>query len=1016
MNASEFIEKWQQVQLSERSAAQQHFLDLCALVGHPPPAAFDPTGEKFMFERGTAKHGGGEGWADVWKQGFFGWEYKGQKKNLDTAYDQLLQYREALENPPLLVVCDMDRILVHTNFTAVVNQVYEIPLAKMAQDRSLEILEAVFFDPEKLKPGRTSEAITQEAASMFAGIAASLRARGVAPDASAHFLDRVVFCLFAEDIGLLPDDLFSRLIRAAVVRPAGFPEMAGKLFRSMAEGEPFGADLIRHFNGALFEDATALELTRDELRQILTVTALDWSAVDISIFGTLFERSMNPAKRAQLGAHYTSRQDIELLIDPVIMQPLRAEWATIREAVSKRLAAVENSKTKKSALRSARAEGYSMVGTFLQKLAHVKVLDPACGSGNFLYVTLQKLKDLEKEVTLFAMDNGLGAFLPTVGPWQLYGIEINPYAYDLALMTVWIGYLQWVKTNGFGFPNDPILHKLEGNFRKMDAILDLADPAHPKEPEWPRVDFIVSNPPFLGGKMLRRELGDEYMNRLFALWQDRVPHEADLCCYWFEKARAHLEKGGCKRAGLLATQGIRGGANRQVLKRIKETGDIFWAVSDREWILAGANVHVSMVAFDDGTEKSRTFDDHPVERINANLTGVGIDTTRACRLPENLGFAFMGTTKQGPFDIREELAAKWVHEPNPHGKPNSDVIVPWLNGQDVTRRSRGMWVMDLFNRTEAEAMLYTAPFGRVADKVKAMRAATPRDWYRKEWWQLYAQRPEMRKAVAGLARFVVTPTVSKHRLFAWQVTPTNPDHQLIVFARADDHFFGVLHSRLHEVWALALGTQLREKESGFRYTPTTCFETFPFPWAPGTEPADEPRVKAIAEAARDLCELRDRWLNPPEWTRPEVLEFPATCGGPWDRFIVNPRMPAPAAASAVADASPPDSTIWEFAATERNVEAARNLSLAAKPLAPGEVGIARYPRLVPQDAECAKKLEKRTLTALYNQRPEWLQQAHRRLDEAVAAAYGWPADLSDETILAKLLALNAERASPPATQ
>ena len=230
-----------------------------------------------------------------------------------------------------------------------------------------------------------------------------------------------------------------------------------------------------------------------------------------------------------------------------------------------------------------------MVRGFLHKLTLLRILDPACGSGNFLYVTLQKLKDLEKEVILFANRNGIGPFIPMVGPWQLYGIEMNRYACDLAQMTVWIGYLQWIRFNGFGEKKDPILRRTE-NFQCKDAIVDLTDPADPKEPEWPKVDFIIGNPPFLGGKFLRRELGDEYVDRLLALWKDRVPAEADLCCYWFEKARGQIAAGHCKRAGLLATQGIRGGANREVLKRIKETGDIFFAVSDRAWVLDGASV------------------------------------------------------------------------------------------------------------------------------------------------------------------------------------------------------------------------------------------------------------------------------------------------------------------------------------------------------------------------------------------------------------------------------------------
>jgi type II restriction/modification system DNA methylase subunit YeeA len=248
-------------------------------------------------------------------------------------------------------------------------------------------------------------------------------------------------------------------------------------------------------------------------------------------------------------------------------------------------------------MKKARGEAGSLLHRFLDRLQHVRILDPACGSGNFLYVALLRLKDLEKEAILFGADNGLGAFLPMVGPWQLHGIEINTYAHDLAQMTVWIGWLQWIRANGFGFPADPVLRPLSDNIRLMDAIL-----SEDGEPEWPAVAFIIGNPPFLGDKLMRREQGDSYVDRLRKHYQDRIPGQSDLCCYWFEKARAQIAAGNCKRAGLLATQGIRGGANREVLKRIKEGGEIFWAESDRPWILDGANVHVSMVGFDDGRD------------------------------------------------------------------------------------------------------------------------------------------------------------------------------------------------------------------------------------------------------------------------------------------------------------------------------------------------------------------------------------------------------------------------------
>ena len=931
MTATQFIAKWKHVDLKERSAAQEHFLDLCHLVGHPTPAEADPTGDTFCFEKGIAKHGGGDGFADVWKKGFFGWEYKGKHKDLNAAYNQLLLYRDALANPSLLVLCDLDRIIVHTNFTNTVSSRHEIALEQLGEPRSVEILRAVFFDPAKLRPGQTSEAVTRLAAEQIAGIAESMRGRGLDAADVAHFLDRVVFCLFAEDIGLLPGQLFTRIAENAGGDPATFKGMLVSLFANMASGGFFGVDRIRHFNGSLFDSASVPDLTAEEVKRIVSTVQLDWSAVDPSIFGTLFERGLDPAKRSQLGAHFTGRDDIRMLVDAVVMTPLRREWNETRQTVTSLLTTGKKSsgtgvppvngrdvspqasavKTLTPAQeRKARIESESLLHAFLVRLQNVKVLDPACGSGNFLYVTLQALKDLEKEVIVFSMDNGLGSFIPLVGPWQLYGIEINPYAHDLAQMTVWIGWLQWIRFNGFGSPNEPILRAIPGNFQCRDAVLDRTDPANPKEPEWPRVDFIVGNPPFLGGKMLRRELGDANLDALFAVWDGRVPREADLCCYWFEKARARIAAGGCRRAGLLATQGIRGGANREVLKRIKESGDIFWAESDRDWVQDGANVHVSMAAFDDGAEPSRTLDGRPVATINANLSA-SADTTRAARLAVNAGVAFMGDTKVGPFDIPEELARAWLPLANPNGRPNNDVVRPWANGLEVTRAPQRLWIVDFPpGTTEAEAAQYEAPFEYIREHVRPMRAANSRKVYAERWWIHAEARPDMREALKGLSRYLVTPCIAKHRIFAWLSPDVLPDHQLIVFAREDDAFFGLLHSHIHEVWALKQGTQLEDRP---RYTPTTCFETFPPP-AP-----DEAKWGAIASAAKALDLARSNWLG--------------------DRS---------------------DKT--------------------------------------------------RTLTNLYNKRPQWLSNAHAALDAAVAAAYGWPADLPDDALLERLLALNLERA------
>lgn len=962
LNPAEFIAKWRRVELKERSAAQEHFLDLCRMLGHPTPAEADPTGESFCFEKGAEKHGGGDGFADVWKKDFFGWEYKGKHKDLDNAYNQLLLYRDALANPPILVVCDLDRIVVHTNFTKTVSVVHEIPLEKLGEPRSLEILRAVFFDPEKLRPGKTSVAITQEAAHQFADMAEAMRKRGLDSAEVAHFLDRVVFCLFAEDIGLLPDLIFTRLADKSGGDPGKFGRFVDQLFAAMATGGEFGLETILHFNGHLFDGATVPELTADEVARITASARLDWSQVEPSIFGTLFERGLDPAKRSQLGAHFTSKADIDVLVDAVVMQPLLREWGAVQETVETVLATGKKKtgaapvQMTPAARKKAMGEATVMLQRFLTRLQSVRVLDPACGSGNFLYVTLQKLLDLEKAVFLYGMEKAQASFFPMIGPWQLHGIELNPYAHDLAQMTVWIGWIQWLKFNGFGYPAEPILRAMSGNFQCKDAILDLSDPDNPTEPDWPKVDFIVGNPPFLGGKMLRRELGDAYIDQLFAVWKDRVPREADLCCYWFEKARAHIEKGYCKRAGLLATQGIRGGANREVLKRIKKSGDIFWAVSDQDWILDGATVHVSMAAFDNGGEETRTLDGKTIATINANLSSA-TDTTQAKPLLDNLNVFLRPPEKGGKFDIEDSAALKMLHQPNPHGQPNSDVLRPWINAKTLVQTRQFMWIIDFSAAsTENEASCYEMPFQLALQKVKPERENNRDERLRRLWWVYRRSGEGVREAISQFNYLLITPMVSKHRIFAFSPSIVQPDKTTYSFARSDDYFFGVMQSRAHEAWALAQGTQLREKESGFRYTPTTCFETFPMP----KPTADQ--EQAISAAARELNDLRERWLNPPEWTREEVLEFPGTPGGPWSRYI-----------------------------------------------APG-TNTVRYPRIVPKDEASAALLKKRTLTNLYNERPAWLDLAHQKLDAAVFAAYGWDPTMTDTDLLAALLALNHERA------
>jgi type II restriction/modification system DNA methylase subunit YeeA len=984
LTAQDFVSKWKRVTSREKQTYQEHFIDLCHLVGHQTPNESDPTGKRFAFEMGAAKTSGGQGWADVAKLGYFGWEYKGKNADLDKAYEQLLRYRDALRNPPLLVVSDINQIIIRTNYTNLPTRTFTITLDDMLKPESLKILKTVFTDPEQLKPQETVESVTQAAAAQFSRLADNLRRYGDDPQEIAHFLIRLLFCLFAEDIGLLPERLFPRLLEQTRHNSKDFSEVLRQLFRAMNTGGYFGADKILHFDGGLFDDDSVLPLDGADMDIIANIDALDWAAIKPSIFGTLFERGLDPSKRSQLGAHYTGEEDIVLVVEPVLMAPLRREWGEIKDEVGRMKHEIEKAKGKvKEAIRKKISD---TLRAFADKIAAIKVLDPACGSGNFLYVALRLLLDLQKEIINFSDEMGAGRFFVSVTPAQLYGIETNEYAHELAQMTIQIGYIQWLRDNGYGQPPEPILKQVK-NILHMDAILAYDPlPASPKsdsessvvddsshvgfggggrrpvgvEPEWPPADVIIGNPPFLGGNKIRAELGDKYVDELFKLYERRVPATADLVCYWFEKARAMIVEGKAKRAGLLATQGIRGGANRKVLERIKETGDIFWAQADRDWILDGATVHVSMVGFDNGIEKNRVLNNQKVLEIHSDLSS-SINLTQIVSLIENAGICFRSDEKEGPFDIDKATAMKMLNSRNnPNGKPNSDVVRPYFNAKDVLQVWQNHWIIDFGSMAKIEdASGYEMPFEFVKLNVKPVRNKVRNQREKTYWWLHRRPAPDMRNAIQSMQRFIVTPAVSKYRIFAWLSENSIPDHQLHVIARDDDYFFGVLHSIVHELWARATGTQLREAESGFRYTPSTCFETFPFPWAPGAEPVDDPRVGAIARAAQELVALLDRWLAPA------------------------PTLP------------PPNSTIHTLNADLASTSSDLPLRDASRGEVPG-----------------GRRGSQRTLTNLYNARPTWLELAHKKLDEAVFAAYGWPGDLSDEQILEWLLALNLERSRP----
>lgn len=982
MTPSEFIATWKNNSLSEKGGAQPHFEDLCRLLDVAPPREYG----EYCYEQDLEKMLGGKGFADVWKRGCFAWENKGPDKDLGPALMQLKNYAGALDNPPVLVVCNRERIEIHPCFTGYPSTPRIILLEEIGQPENLQVL-SWLFSPEsihKLRPLKSNAAITAEAAGEFAKVAKAMRQRGLDSQQVAHFLIQCIFCMYAEDESLLhegsSDDpsIFTAILKSARDDVERARKRIANLFTAMQNGGAYGNDDIAWFNGGLFKVIDVPPLEADDLAALREAAEkLDWRAIDPTIFGTLFERGLDPDARAPLGAHYTDVETIDKLIRPLIKEPLAGEWAKIKPLMedvhTKTELILSQGKKLTKAVKEAHKTAMAAFLGYLERLNNFRVLDPACGSGNFLYLAMHTLKDLEHAAHVDAELMGFGrqSIGIMTGPANILGLEVNEYAAELARVTVWIGDIQWSRRNGQPIARDPILRTLDG-IEHRDALMTV-DGA---EAQWPPADVIVGNPPFLGDKKMRGELGAEYTERLRKLYAGKVPGGADLVCYWFHKAHEQIRAGQLQRAGLVSTNSIRGGANRKVLDAIADELAIFNAWSDEQWINDGAAVRVSLVGFAASVPESGAWlDGQQVGRINADLTAgtnadsVVADLTKAKQLSENKGSSFQGAVKVGDFDIPGDTARLWLQQPNPHGKPNSDVLRPLFNAKDLTTRERGVWLVDFFKRDEDEASMYELPFGHVVAHVKPKRLLNARVNRAKYWWRHGETGDGLRAATAGINRVIVTPRVAKHRIFVWKSVRAYCDDATVTVVRADDTTFGILHSRFHELWSLGLCSFLGVGNDP-RYTPSSTFETFPFPL--GMTPADTkgipvaegdlllppvtaehlPAAVKIATAAQRLYSLRENWLNPPQW----VERAPEVVAGYPDRIIPKP--------------------------------------------------------------EHASELKKRTLTNLYNARPAWLGNAHQALDKAVAEAYGWQdytPDMADDEILGRLLALNMERAGPAAT-
>ena len=1131
MTPQQFITKWgpggPAYDLNERQGAQPHFMDLCELLGVPTPGSTagstSSSAGDYIFEQDTLVLGEARGYADVFKRNHFAWENKAPGKNLDTALKQLLTYSLALSNPPLLVVCDRLTIRIHTQFNGHPSEVHTVLLAEMDHPDKLALLRRLWLDPESFRPKKTSRDITEAAAKSFATLADGLRRRGGDADEVAHFLTQCLFCFFAEDVALLPDRMFEGLVNNRKLTSDKLATGLGNLFTAMRDGGLYGNDDIPWFNGGLFKKIKVPALSILEMTELRNAAALNWSAIDVSIFGTLFERGLDPAKRSQLGAHYTDPATIRRIIEPVIERPLLQLWEQTSQEMRGLLAL---SKQKKRAAYKAGGRSYkatpgdvsfqkaeALFVNWLDSLQNYRVLDPACGSGNFLFLGLKALKDIEHKSHLDAEALGLDREADLVtGPHNVLGIELNEYAAELARVTVWIGELQWRMAHGYEFKTNPVLEPLD-HIECRDALLAFvpasevvghdggtqaragqrpgahtlrflkspptsAPPppardsreglegaqaatsvrAEPVEASWPKASVVVGNPPFLGDKKMRSELGHAYTEALRKTYEGRVPGGADLVCYWFEKARTVIETNGLGAAGLVATNSIRGGKNRRVLDAIVNTTRIYEAWSDEGWVNEGAAVRVSLVAFG-AADQTPKLDGVEVAQICADLEQSNVvgNYALAEKLASSAKACLLGTQQNGRFTVSKKTAEKWLAQPS-LGHPISDVLRPWSNGKDIADRPSEQWIIDFgLSMSEREAALVEQPFAYLSQNVKPMRLAGRRESRKKYWWRLGEPSPALRRLLEPLPAYLATPRVSKYRV--WKRLPAGvlPDIQIVVVARADDTTFGILHSRFHELWSLRMGTSLEDRP---RYTPTTCFETFPFPQ--GLTPADTAHqrtetlesgavIPADLSASKPLevpasitkLAIKTEATTEPQagvgWRSGAILksaayEPPASAPLPPDaaQALAQNSSNSKASTSSArtvssqtgADCLSPRQAATEIAKAAKHLNDLRNNWLnppewthKVKEVTPLGMAESPYPdRIEPKPGiseEDMKALQKRTLTNLYNLSPAWLTMAHQQLDMAVAAAYGWAdytADMPDEGILKRLLALNLTRA------
>ena len=806
--------------------------------------------------------------------------------------------------PPFLLVVDVGHsIELFADFTQAGKAYLPFPdprgfrirLTDLADAEIRDRLRSIWLDPLALDPAKISAAVTREIAGYLAALASSLEKSGHPPRLVAEFLTRCLFCMFAEDVGLLPKDGFLHLLESLRDHPEGFVPKVRQLFAEMQTGTDYSVILnqkLLRFNGGLFEDASVLPLDATQLGILILAARQQWRDVEPAIFGTLLERALDPDERHALGAHYTPRAYVERLVLPTIVEPLRSEWESVRTA------AVVHAQAGR--LPEARKE----ITAFHDRLCATTILDPACGSGNFLYVALEHLKRLEGEVLDAAADFGENLLLDlethSVDPHQFLGIELNPRAASIAEMVLWIGYLQWhFRTRGQTLPAEPVLRKFH-NIECRDALLawdgdpvpvldEMVQPVsvwdrrskkidpitgrevpdeskrttllsypNARPAEWPRADYIVGNPPFLGPARMREDLGDGYTETLRAAYPD-VPESADFVMYWWEKAALALEADSAKLFGFITTNSLRQTFNRRVLERHLDNISLRFAIPDHPWVdtQEGAAVRIAMTVAakgdlpgqlltvtneeyqPDGSAKV-TFTERK-GKIAADLTtGANITATKPLQANENLTYRGMQLIGKGFILSREEAQLLGLGT-LPHLE---EYIREYRNGRDLTESPRNVFCVDLFGLLEEEVRhRFPSVYQHVLTRVKPERDANNRAGYRDKWWIFGEPRRDLRASLAGLSRYISTVETMKHRIFQFLDESILPDNMLVVISSDDAFHLGVLSSRIHVTYSLSAGGRLGMGNDP-RYNKTRCFDPFPFP---DCNEATKAKIRALGE-------------------------------------------------------------------------------------------------------------------------------------------------------------------------